>query len=160
MKTYSFFFLALVALFFVSCTDDNDDQGGDVTQPADNVVVAQDSSLGAILTDEAGLTLYFFTKDAFDESVCFDGCLASWPVFYRETLQISAELDITDFGTTTRPDGTKQTTYKGWPLYYFAGDSAPGDVNGEDVGKVWYVAKPDYTIMLVDNQLLGLDGVE
>jgi predicted lipoprotein with Yx(FWY)xxD motif len=47
-----------------------------------------------------------------------------------------------DFGTITREDGKKQTTYKGMPLYYFAGDKKAGDVTGQGMGKVWYVANP------------------
>jgi predicted lipoprotein with Yx(FWY)xxD motif len=47
-----------------------------------------------------------------------------------------------DFGAITREDGKRQTTYKGWPLYYYAGDKAPGDVLGQGLGNVWFVANP------------------
>lgn len=125
----------------------------------EKVMLADHPSLGKILTDGAGNTLYFFTKDAFGASVCEGQCKVNWPIFYNANLEIGAGLNPVDFATITRADGDKQTTYKGWPLYYFINDNAPGDVNGEDVGGVWYVAKPDYSIMLVDNQLVGADGV-
>jgi len=47
-----------------------------------------------------------------------------------------------DFGTITREDGKKQTTFRGYPLYYWAGDKAPGDTKGQGVGNVWYVIDP------------------
>ncbi len=128
--------------------------------PSQQVLIAEHPSLGNILTDGDGNTLYFFTKDAFDTSECEGQCKVNWPIFYGENLEIGAGLNADDFGMITRADGDKQTTYKGWPLYYFVNDNAPGDANGEAVGGVWYVAKPDYAIMLVDNQLVGHDGVK
>ena len=51
-------------------------------------------------------------------------------------------LKAADFGTITRADGQKQTTYKGMPLYYFGGDKAPGDTIGQGAKDVWYVVNP------------------
>jgi len=45
-------------------------------------------------------------------------------------------------GTITGIDGEPQLTLNGWPLYYFAGDAAPGDTNGQGVGGVWWVLTP------------------
>jgi transforming growth factor-beta-induced protein len=73
-------------------------------------------------------------------------------------LQVGEGLNSSDFGTIVREDGSKQTTYKGWPLYYYVQDQNPGDVLGDGRSNVWFAAKPDYTIMLVNNQLLGNDG--
>ena len=92
------------------------------------------------------------------ESVCIDGCLNNWPVFYAKGNDFGDGLDVADFGTIDRGDGEMQTTYKGWPLYYFIKDTAPGLVLGDGVIGKWFVAKPDYTIMISDNQLTGLDG--
>jgi predicted lipoprotein with Yx(FWY)xxD motif len=50
------------------------------------------------------------------------------------------------------------TTYKGWPLYYYAGDASPGDVNGDGLNNLWFVAKPDYSLMVANGQLVGADG--
>ena len=123
------------------------------------VIITNNPSLGEILTDGNGRTLYFFTKDAFGSSLCTGGCADIWPIFYADSLIIGNGLDPDDFGTITREDSSKQTTYKGWPLYYYYNDLTAGDVNGENVNGVWYVAKPDYSIMLVNNQLVGHDGV-
>ncbi|WP_462319195.1 fasciclin domain-containing protein [Marinilabilia sp.] len=129
-----------------------------VLTPTYDVNVTETIDYGKILTDADGNTLYFFTPDADGTSACIDGCLDNWPVFYSEDMIIPAELDASDFGSIDRGSGVMQTTYKGWPLYYFVNDHAAGDINGEGVNAKWYVAKPDYTIMLVDNQLTGLDG--
>ncbi len=129
-----------------------------VLTPPPDIRVMEDEQLGKILTDHAGNTLYFFTKDAYDTSACVDGCLDNWPVFYAESPSLDSELNADDFGSIDRGNGVMQTTYKGWPLYYFVNDENPGDTNGEAVINSWFVAKPDYTIMLVDNQLTGNDG--
>lgn len=116
-----------------------------------------------ILTDNKGQTLYFFSNDVKGQSNCTsDACLNAWPVFYIETPIIGTGLATSDFGTITRADGTKQTTYKTWPLYYFSPSSDgvvenPGETKGEGVGGVWFVAKTNYTIMIVRAQLLGGD---
>ncbi len=112
---------------------------------------------GDILTDKEGFTLYFFSLDAKGESNCTSGCLDAWPIFFSEDLSLDSGLNASDFGSITRSDGEMQTTYKGWPLYFFGNDTAAGDVNGDGSGGVWYVAKPDYTVMLAQGQLLGRD---
>ncbi len=131
----------------------------DLSPPA-NIVVNNHPDLGNLLTDGAGNTLYFFTRDAeAGVSSCNGGCANAWPIFYLENPVVGNGLDSTDFSTISRDDGSLQTAYKGWPLYYYQNDSTPGDIQGEGVNDVWFVAKPDYTIMLMDNQLRGLDGV-
>ena len=142
--------LIMVCLSFVACDDDNTDNSGMVSrQPI--------GSLGEILVDGNGRTLYFFTKDVNGQSACTAGCLSDWPVYYAGIIDPGPGIDIDDFSTITRTDGLQQTTYKGWPLYYYADDVA-GEANGEGVGNVWFVAKPDYSIMLANAQLVGHDG--
>ncbi|WP_297087883.1 fasciclin domain-containing protein [uncultured Draconibacterium sp.] len=131
-----------------------------VLLPSNEVKLMEDTRHGKILTDAFGYTLYFFTKDADGSSFCDDGCLANWPVFYARDMDYSNELDSADFSSIDRGDGAMQTTYKGWPLYYFVKDSLPGQVMGDGVIGKWFVAKPDYTIMLVDDQLTGNDNVD
>ncbi len=123
------------------------------------VMLTNNAKYGSILTDGAGYTLYFFTKDTLNSS-CNGQCAVIWPAFFADSLTVGAGLADSDFTTITRIDGSHQIAYKGWPLYYYSGDSNPGDVNGEDFGGVWFVAKPNYTIMLMNNQLVGLDSVD
>ena len=116
------------------------------------------SALGNVLTGENGKTLYFFAADVAGDANCSGGCIDTWPVFYKETPTLSSGLKAADFATITRADGSKQTTFRGWPLYYFKNDAKQGDVNGENIGKVWTVAKTNYAVMLASRQLVGNDG--
>lgn len=141
----------LICLGFLSCSDDDPVNIGIVT-------VQANSTLGEILVDGNGKTLYVFTKDVNGQSQCTGGCLSDWPVYNAIDIQPGAGVDPADFSTITRSDGTQQTTYKGWPLYYYAGDIVAGETNGEAVGNVWFAAKPDYSIMLANAQLIGKDG--
>jgi|GEM_PF-1428321 len=136
----------------------NDNSPANVSTNA-KIMITNNTKYGLILTDGGGNTLYFFTKDTLNSS-CNGQCAVIWPVFYADTITIGAGLADSDFTTITRSDGSHQTAYKGWPLYYYSGDSKPGDVNGEGIGGIWFVAKPNYTIMLMNNQLVGLDSVD
>ncbi|MFZ5429564.1 MAG: fasciclin domain-containing protein [Bacteroidota bacterium] len=126
--------------------------------PAPGVKISEHQNLGKIITDTNGMTLYFLSRDAKDFSNCTGTCLENWPVFYNPGLMVGEGLNADDFGTIVREDGMKQTTYKGWPLYYYIHDINPGQAIGEGRSNTWFAAKPDYTIMLVNNQLVGNDG--
>jgi predicted lipoprotein with Yx(FWY)xxD motif len=104
------------------------------------VPIAKNPALGAFLADDQGRTLYLFTKDTKGTSSCYDKCAQAWPPLTSAS-QLKAQDGVsTDLiSTTVRTDGSMQVTYNGWPLYYFAADKAPGDVNGQAVGNVWWV---------------------
>ncbi len=157
MKKQTSMYVLCLLLIAAACSKNNDTNP--VTPPGDNVRLASSASFGNILTDSAGLTLYFFAIDASGSSGCSGGCLVTWPIFYTDSLRLSAGLAAADFGAITHSDGAKQTTYKGWPLYRYAGDNNAGDINGDKVGDVWFVAKPDYTFMMAKTQLVGKDGI-
>jgi predicted lipoprotein with Yx(FWY)xxD motif len=127
--------------------------------PTVSVQVKTDSHFGSILTDGSGNTLYFFSPDAHGNSVCTGSCLVQWPAFYVASPTFGTGLDASDFSSITRSDGAKQTTYKGWPLYRYSLDANPGNIVGDGVDGIWFVAKPDYTVMLAVNQLVGNDGI-
>lgn len=111
---------------------------------ADNpaVKVAKKDGVGSFLVDAQGMTLYYFKKDTPGKSTCEGDCVARWPLYYREAVEAKDGLKAKDFGTITRTDGKKQTTYKGMPLYYFANDKKSGDTAGQGTKDVWYVVNP------------------
>lgn len=97
-----------------------------------------ETSLGTVLADEKGMTLYTFDKDEAGKSNCAGGCAANWPPL---TAASDAAADG-DYTVIDRADGTKQWAYKGEPLYLWVKDQKPGDVTGDGVGSVWHAAKP------------------
>jgi predicted lipoprotein with Yx(FWY)xxD motif len=99
-------------------------------------------SLGPVLADSEGMTLYVFANDSENRSTCYDDCATNWPAFTGEATA-GEGVDESLIGTTQRDDGETQVTYAGQPLYYYAGDGAPGDVSGHMVGEVWWVVSPD-----------------
>jgi predicted lipoprotein with Yx(FWY)xxD motif len=155
----------LVTVFGTGCSKDSNDPAAAPTAPAKEIKLQANANLGNILVDKNGRTLYFFSNDSKGENTCTGGCEAYWPVFNAENLsseKLGDGLLLSDFSVVTTGTGKKQTTYKGWPLYYFApnggAQEASGAVGGEGVNSVWFVAKPDYTVMIVNTQLVGNDG--
>jgi predicted lipoprotein with Yx(FWY)xxD motif len=108
-------------------------------------VESEDSALGTILVDSKGNTLYVFMNDTSDVSTCTGDCAASWPALIAKG-EVKAggggDVDESLLGTSARDDGKMQVTYNGHPLYYFSGDQAPGDTNGQGVGGIWFVVSP------------------
>jgi predicted lipoprotein with Yx(FWY)xxD motif len=107
-----------------------------------------DSSLGPILTDGEGMSVYLFTKDTQGSgtSVCTGDCAVAWPAVVTVGAPVAGKgVDAAKLGTITRDDGATQVSYDGWPLYYFANDATAGDVNGQGVGGVWFAVKADGT---------------
>jgi predicted lipoprotein with Yx(FWY)xxD motif len=107
-----------------------------------------DNELGQLLADANGRTLYGFTKDADGNPTCVDGCANAWPpVVVDDSLDLSTLPDSAEFSIVDRPDGSKQLKAGKWPLYYFSGDTAPGEVNGQGSGGIWFVVAPDATLI-------------
>ena len=110
-------------------------------EPKAGAIVTSDTSLGTVLVDEGGNTLYIFTADEGDVSVCYDECEANWPIV--DSGSATGEGVEVTTGFTVRDDGSEQLTINGRPVYRFAADLDPGDVNGQGVGGVWYVIGVD-----------------
>jgi len=86
-----------------------------------------------ILLDDKGMTLYVFKNDTKNVSNCSGECEVKWPVYYNESLIDNG------FSSIKRADWKMQTTYNGYPLYYFFKDIKAGDINGQKVKNVWFV---------------------
>ena len=125
--------------------------GGDVT------VEVAGSDLGDILVDGEGMVLYLFDNDTDGSSTCYDDCEANWPPLVGEATAGDG-VDDGLLGTTEREDGTMQVTYADQPLYYFAGDQAAGDTNGQAVGDIWWVVGPDGAAITGDGAATDDEG--
>lgn len=98
---------------------------------------AQPVMRDGVLADAAGRTLYTFDKDTAGKSNCAGGCLSAWPAFIAKPDAVAKG----EFGLVA---DTRQWTVNGKPLYYYVGDTKPGDRTGDGQGGVWHVvgAKP------------------
>ncbi len=145
--------------------------GGQPTQPPDagqppggapTMMLGMNARFGNYLVDGSGRTLYLFALDlpagggnpavsnctgsASDTS----SCIYLWPIFHADTVNVQG-IDANDVGEFARSsDGMKQTTYKGFPLYYFRPDANPGDVDGEAIPDWFVVRSPFYTVMTLN----------
>ena len=113
---------------------------------ADTVGVAKNASLGNILVDSQGRTLYLFRADKGTKSACSGECAVDWPPL-RASGKPTAGSGVTasKLGTSPRSDGQAQVTYDGHPLYRFANDHKAGDATGQGLnafGGAWYVLSP------------------
>jgi predicted lipoprotein with Yx(FWY)xxD motif len=96
--------------------------------------------LGEILVDARGMTLYVTMRDAPDASACFGACSQGWPPLLAGPGEpVPGEGLRVPLGTLARPEGGRQVTYAGRPLYLFSRDAGPGEANGQAVEGVWFV---------------------
>ena len=110
------------------------------------MVATATTSLGTVLVDAKGMTLYVFDKDTGTTSACKDACAKAWPPAAATGTPAAANLvDQSKLSTAKRDDGTTQITYAGHPLYTYAEDTKPGDVTGQGVGGIWWVIGADGT---------------
>ncbi len=136
--------LGVLALVLSSCGADSGEStdGSGAGGSAGPRIEVAGTSLGDVLVDQDGKTLYMFTKDVKGrKSVCVADCAAAWPPLGEAAAGDGVDESLV--GTVRRSDGSTQATYGGWPLYYYAEGTARGDLTGQGVGKVWYVVDPD-----------------
>ena len=115
--------------------------------PAGSTVGTATTPPGTALVDGAGRTLYLFEADTGTTSTCSGACAQVWPPLLAQGSAPAATGAARAglVGTSARADGTQQVTYAGHPLYYFAGDKAPGEAKGQGIhnfGGGWYVVAP------------------
>jgi predicted lipoprotein with Yx(FWY)xxD motif len=143
--------LAAIALAAAGCGDSPSQQnaaGYGAPSPAAGgsgaaSVALANSSLGKILVDGNGRTLYLFEADKGTVSACDDACASAWPPLTTAGQPIAGSgVSASKLGTAERSDGTTGVTYNGHPLYTFSGDSRPGQATGQGsdgFGAEWYV---------------------
>lgn len=153
--------LAALSLLAAACGDDDGDAdttaptapaGDDTTTtgaasdegPADAapIVDVASSDLGDILVSD-GMTLYLFLPDDGGTPTCYDDCAQTWPPLLADGEVSAGEGVEGSTGTVARDDGGEQVMVNGWPLYFFANDTGPGDTNGQGLGDNWFVVSPD-----------------
>lgn len=115
-----------------------------MAQDAPLVGLSSSEALGPFLVGPEGLTLYSFTPDPINQTVCYEQCAINWPPLLVESAD---ELTMAEgipgtLSTIERTDGTLQVAYNGIALYYWVNDGAPGDTTGQLVGKVWWIVPP------------------
>jgi predicted lipoprotein with Yx(FWY)xxD motif len=114
--------------------------------PAPSITVLNNPFVGNYLADSAGRTLYTYGADWAGDcnyapiSNCVTDCLVAWPLFNANPRTLAPSLDDHAFGTILRADGAYQTTYFGWPLYYYKTDTGPGVLGGQAKAKTWHAA--------------------
>jgi predicted lipoprotein with Yx(FWY)xxD motif len=110
------------------------------------VVSTATTSLGRILVDSRGHTLYLFQKDTSGKSTCTGQCATFWPPLIASGKPLAAAgAKASLLGTTRRADGRMQVTYHHHPLYTFVKDTKKGQTNGEALsafGARWYAVSP------------------
>ncbi|MFF1415094.1 SCO0930 family lipoprotein [Streptomyces sp. NPDC058289] len=113
--------------------------------PAGTLSVREIPKVGSVVTDAAGTTLYRFDKDTAQppRSNCEDACATLWPAVPADGAQAPAGVDAGLLGSVDRPDGTRQLTLAGWPVYRYAKDTRPGETKGEGVGGTWHALAAD-----------------
>jgi predicted lipoprotein with Yx(FWY)xxD motif len=119
--------------------------GGGSTAPSGSGAVTIAVNNGH-LTDGTGRTIYLWVKDTGKNSTCSGNCTTFWPpVTAKGKASAGTGVTATDLGTSSRGDGTTQITYAGHPLYYYSGDTAPGQTNGQGnngFGFLWWEVSP------------------
>ncbi|HEX9122893.1 MAG TPA: hypothetical protein VF984_05975 [Actinomycetota bacterium] len=99
------------------------------------------NGIGTVLDTSKGLTLYYNTREAGGKIVCTGSCASVWPPMLVNGSTPAVPAGVTGtFGTVGRPDGTTQLTFGGFPLYTYAGDSAPGQATGQGLQGIWFAA--------------------
>jgi predicted lipoprotein with Yx(FWY)xxD motif len=142
-------FTLLVPFALAACGTAATGYGGGTapsSKSAPATISVRANSLGQILVDASGKTLYLFEADTSSQSTCSGACAQAWPpVTTTGGPKAAGSASQSLLGTTTRGDGTTQVTYNGHPLYRFINDTKPGDTTGEGstaFGAGWDVLSP------------------
>jgi predicted lipoprotein with Yx(FWY)xxD motif len=124
----------------VTSTGSGANAGGAALKVTDN------QSLGQIVINGTGMTVYRYDADTNNpsKSNCTGGCASAWPPLLESGSAKPSLSGVSagSVGEISRPDGTKQVTLDGWPLYTYAGDSGAGATSGQGSGGTWWAVTP------------------
>lgn len=130
MKTLLFTVMSFIAITsYANCGT-----ASEVDANAPLSVVALTDGRNVLAADQ-GLTVYIFDVDTTSESQCYDSCEKAWP----PVLVPAGAVLGANMGTTVRKDGSQQLTHNGRPIYFYIGDGAQGEINGDGLGGVWHI---------------------
>jgi predicted lipoprotein with Yx(FWY)xxD motif len=111
-----------------------------------STVIASHGGSGGTFLTAGGRSVYLWAADSMNKSNCAGACAGAWPpVMAKGQVTASGGVKASDLGTIARPGGGKQVTYHGHPLYFFAGDSGPGQTTGQGndgFGAKWWLVAP------------------
>lgn len=139
---------AAVAVVVAACSSQ---AGGATNPPAASAgagsgveIDVKQGGPGAYLADSAGKSLYVRTTDSANTTTCTGSCATAWPPLTLQAGQNpTAGAGVTGtLGSFKRPDGSTQATLNGMPLYYYSGDTSPGQTNGQGFQGIWFLAAP------------------
>jgi predicted lipoprotein with Yx(FWY)xxD motif len=118
--------------------------GSATSASARAVLKTASTAAGPVVVDAKGMSVYFFTKDVKDSgtSACTGACTAAWPPVLTDSGTPAVEGMTGTAGTISTPEGKKQVTVNGLPVYYYVKDKAPGDITGQGVNDAWYLVSP------------------
>ena len=130
--------VALLAIALAGCGSSTSPTG---SSTSGTVLKTGNTSLGTVLVDGSGYTVYWFAKDHGTTSACTGACASAWPLVTGTPRSASGVSLPGTLSTISRSGGVLQATYNGHPLYTYAGDTAPGQAGGNDIngfGGLWY----------------------
>lgn len=113
-----------------------------VAAPSRARVATRSTSLGSVLVDARGHTLYVFDRDKGTKSACTGSCGAMWPAFLTAGKPVALKgVPAAKLGMVKRANGRFQVTFMGHPLYFFASDAKAGEVRGASIAH-WAAISP------------------
>lgn len=135
-----------VALIVAGCGSGGSSSAPRAASTSGPSVSSESTSAGKIVVDGKGRALYLFAKDSGPKSTCFGACAKFWPPYTATTKPAGARgVSAGSITLVKRADGTKQVALDGHPLYYFKGDRAAGQTNGQGLnnfGAKWWLVGP------------------
>ena len=128
------------------------------TATIENAQATVDGKAETILTDAHGSTLYYFTPDAPKKLACSGECAQAWPPLLSSSDTPTSATSLPGKLSVFKDANGNQVEYGGYLLYTYIKDTAPGQVTGQGVGKVWYVATPGLSSYILRTAKAKVNG--